>query len=174
MEIRLVRPEDDRLAISHIYETSWRHAYRGIVPQSYLDALPRGRWAELPDLEGYHSLVALDEGQIVGTACYCPSRLKELSVWGEIVSLYLLPTHMGKGYGRALLTAAVDALRSLGYRSIFLWVLEDNRPARGFYEHMGFQPTGQYLDEPVGGALLRNLQYGLTSLPSTPPERGQL
>ena len=167
VEIRPVCPEDDRLAISHVYEASWRHAYRGIIPQSYLDALPRGRWAGLPDLEGHHSLVALDGERIVGTACYCPARMEQWSGWGEIVSLYLLPTHMGKGYGRALLATAVAALHALGYHSIFLWVLEDNHPARGFYQHMGFQPTGRHRDETVGGARLRNLQYRLTAPPTT-------
>lgn len=42
MEIRQIRQEDDRMAISHIYEESWKFAYRNIVPQSYLDSIPVG------------------------------------------------------------------------------------------------------------------------------------
>ena len=45
MEIRPVNAHDDPLAISDIYEQSWRYAYRGIVPQAYLDSIPHGRWA---------------------------------------------------------------------------------------------------------------------------------
>ncbi len=43
--IRALRPQDSRLEVSAIYEESWRWAYRGIVPQTYLDALPAGYWA---------------------------------------------------------------------------------------------------------------------------------
>ena len=32
MEIRPARPEDDRYAISRVYEESWKQAYQGIVP----------------------------------------------------------------------------------------------------------------------------------------------
>ena len=45
MGIREPRETDDRLAVSRICEESWRYAYRGIVPQSYLDGIPAGLWA---------------------------------------------------------------------------------------------------------------------------------
>lgn len=45
MEIRHIQKDDDRSAISRIYEESWKFAYRGIVPQEYLDSIPEGRWA---------------------------------------------------------------------------------------------------------------------------------
>ena len=167
IEIRSVCPEDDRMAISYVYEASWRHAYRGIVPQPYLDALPRGHWSKFPDLDGFHSLVALDGEKIVGTACCCASRWKEWGNEGELVSLYLLPEYMGKGIGKGLLTAAEENLRAGGYRSAFLWVLEGNASARKFYEHMGFQPTEDFLLEDVGGAQLRTLRYWKQIVPGS-------
>ena len=45
MGIRELRGADGRLAVSRICEESWRYAYRGIVPQSYLDGIPAGLWA---------------------------------------------------------------------------------------------------------------------------------
>lgn len=44
MEIRFIAPTDDRSEISRVYEESWKFAYKGIVPQSYLDSIPEGRW----------------------------------------------------------------------------------------------------------------------------------
>lgn len=161
MEIRPVRPEDDRYAISRVYEESWRQAYRGIVPQPYLDGIPRGRWVPFIDTPGMDSLVMVVEGEIVGTSSCCPSRLARMSGWGEIVSLYLLPRVQGMGYGKALLRAAVDALGAMGLRDVFLWVLEDNLRARRFYEHMGFFASGEHLDDVIGGAALREVQYRL-------------
>ena len=40
MYIRHIRPEDDRMSISEIYEQSWKHAYKDILPDSYLNAIP--------------------------------------------------------------------------------------------------------------------------------------
>jgi len=42
MEIRKLSPEDDRNALSRVYEKSWKHAYSGIIPQDYLDSIPQG------------------------------------------------------------------------------------------------------------------------------------
>ena len=173
MEIRPVRPEDDRLAISRVYEESWKVAYAGLIPRDYLDALPPGRWAGVPDAPGLHSLVALEGGQIVGTCCYCAARLDGMEGWGELVSLYLLPPFWGRGIGRALLLAAEADLRAMGFDALYLWVLEGNRRARRFYERMGFLPAGPYLDDEIGGARLREVQYrregGLTAAPDLSP-----
>lgn len=32
MHLRFITPEDDRTALSGIYEASWKHFYKGIVP----------------------------------------------------------------------------------------------------------------------------------------------
>lgn len=45
MEIRYIVPADDRMAISNIYEESWKCAYKGIISQDYLNSIPKGRWS---------------------------------------------------------------------------------------------------------------------------------
>lgn len=45
MEIRYMIPADDKMEISKIYEESWKYAYKGIIPQDYLDSIPKGRWS---------------------------------------------------------------------------------------------------------------------------------
>ena len=57
MEIRPLRETDSRLEVSRIYEESWKFAYQGIVPQSYLDGIPAGRWADVLDRAGWDTLV---------------------------------------------------------------------------------------------------------------------
>ena len=52
MEIRPLRKTDSRLEVSRIYEESWKHAYRGIVPQDYLDHIPVGGWCGVLDQAG--------------------------------------------------------------------------------------------------------------------------
>ncbi len=41
-----------------------------------------------------------------------------------------LTEHMGKGYGKLLLQAAIAELKKMGYEDIFLWVLRENIRAR--------------------------------------------
>ncbi|MDY4036396.1 MAG: GNAT family N-acetyltransferase [Candidatus Pseudoscilispira sp.] len=82
-----------------------------------------------------------------------------MSGWGAIISLYLLPECWGKGCGKLLLSAVVEQLEPMGYRNRFLWVLESNQRARAFYERMGFQPDGTYMDDEIGGMPVREMQY---------------
>lgn len=157
MNIRNIQDSDDRMAISHIYEEGWKYAYRGIVPQEYLDSIPAGRWASCLDQEGVGSLVMEEDGKLIGTSSYSQSRWQQFSGFGEIISIYLLPEYIGKGYGRLLLAAAVGELKKLGYQEIFLWVLEENLRARKFYEKCGFIPAEHDMEHEIGGKRLREI-----------------
>ncbi len=159
MEIRRLSDADDRLAVSGIYEASWKYAYRDILSRDYLERIPAGRWVTCLDDTGWTHLVLLEGERYVGTACCCASRFSEFEGWGEIVSLYLLPSHMGRGYGRPLLEAASSALAAQGYRDVFLWVLEENRRARTFYERADFLYSGMCRQDTVGGMAVRELAY---------------
>lgn len=140
IEIRYIKDTDDRFAISRIYEESWRFAYKDIVPKSYLDSIPSGKWAAHLDNTDMHTLVALENNKLMGTASYCKS-------------------YMGQGYGTKLLKVVVDELAKLGYHDIFLWVLEANTRARVFYEKAGFIFSNKFLVDNIGGQELREVQY---------------
>ena len=47
MEIRYITPADDRQEISKVYEESWKFAYKGIIPQDYLEGIPEGQWVSV-------------------------------------------------------------------------------------------------------------------------------
>jgi len=55
--------------------------------------------------------------------------------------LYVLPSHQGTGVGSALHDLAVERLRARGCRRARLWTLEENGPARRFYERRGWRTT---------------------------------
>lgn len=159
MEIRYLSEADDRLAVSGIYEASWKYVYRDILPRDYLESIPAGRWAFRLDGGERTTLVMLEEGRYIGTSSCCASRFPEFDGWGEIVSLYLLPEYMGRGFGKPLLEATVAALAGQGYRDVFLWVLEENRRARAFYEKMNFQLSGARRADVIGGKTVREAAY---------------
>ncbi len=159
MEIRYVCSSDDRKEISKIYEESWKSAYKGMIPQHYLDSIPEGRWVSNIDNTSQKTMLCIDNGIIVGTSSFCASRLEQFHGWGEIVSIYFLPEYMGKGYGKHLLQSVINELKKMDYHNIFLWVLEENVRARHFYEKNGFSSSGDYLSDNIGGKDLREVRY---------------
>nr|WP_122012774.1 GNAT family N-acetyltransferase [Maliibacterium massiliense] len=153
----------DAPAISRIHAAAWKHNYRGLIPQGYLDALDQARWVPLltPWIAHgpMHVLLLRADGRAAGCIVYGPSREAALQDDGEIVSLYVHPALQKRGYGKALLRAALAHLRALGYAHAFLWVLEGNAPARAFYARSGFADTGRSMDYTLEGAPLHELCY---------------
>ena len=47
----------------------------------------------------------------------------------------------------------------MGYRNIYLWVLEVNLRARRFYEKEGFLGTDDYLYDNIGGKDVHEIRY---------------
>jgi GNAT superfamily N-acetyltransferase len=149
VEIRSATVSDVR-AIARVHVDSWQAAYRGQIPEDYLQALSvdsRERvWRELiadarPPRE--QILVALDEGSLVGFAGTCPSRDPDATpAVGELGSIYVAPEHWSRSVGRVLLEAALNALADAGFSTATLWVLDTNRRARRFYEAAGWTEEG--------------------------------
>lgn len=159
MGIRHMAPDDGKAAISRTYEISWHSVYRNILPQDYLDSPPTGYWIPYLEQAGRNVLVMEEGGQLIGTASYCASRAPSLLGYGRVVSIYLLPAWQCRGHGRLLLDAAVANLAALGHQDIFLWVLEENRRARQFYEKADFVPTQIWQEDTIGGKTVREIQY---------------
>lgn len=61
----------------------------------------------------------------------------------EILTLAVDPSHRRQGLARALLTAAIDALRKAGAKRLFLEVDEANAAARGLYQSLGAVAVGR-------------------------------
>lgn len=159
MQMRYLLPADDSEAVSRIYEESWKYAYKGIIPQEYLDSIPEGQWVSNLDNPDRKTLICMEGDKYIGTSSFGQSRLEKLSNWGEIISIYLLPEYMGKGYGKILLQTSVSELKKLGYEDVFLWVLRENNRARRFYERFGFTETEDYLETYIGGKKLQEIRY---------------
>lgn len=162
MKIRYINPDDDLFEISNIYEHSWKYAYKGIIPQDYLNSIPKGRWANSITRTGMNNLVLIENDLIIGTASFCKSRWENHNDFGEIVSIYFLPDYIGKGYGHHLLKRCIKELNNLGFTKILLWVLEENIRARNFYKKNGFNCSNEYLNDNIGGKDLREVMYTIS------------
>jgi ribosomal protein S18 acetylase RimI-like enzyme len=49
----------------------------------------------------------------------------------------LLEEYRNQRLGRKLILNAINCLQEKGYKSLSLWVLEENLSARKFYDHLG-------------------------------------
>ena len=118
---------DDAAGTARVHALSWKSAYRGIVPDEFLDAIDVEEWAErhrrnmAEDPEDFVPLVAEMDGEIVGWALGGPSRDPTLDYAAELFTLYLLPDYTRQGIGRRLVEAEAEALVSLGFESMVLW-----------------------------------------------------
>lgn len=159
LTIRELTPKDDFAVVGSIYVASWRSAYRGMVPQNYLDKLTTERWSNSLAAEPASSLGMFENDRLIGTSHVCFARDAAREGYGEIVSLYLHPDYVGRGYGRQLMEADFKKLIGDGCTHVCLWALSQNLRAEGFYEHMGFAASGRTQTEMIGGASLWLVEY---------------
>jgi len=162
LEIRPARA-DDAEQMARVYVESWRAAYAGVVPSSYLVAMreevQRERWRRFIR-HGDDVLIATIGDQVVGLTSFGAAR--DLPCDGEIFTLYVAVDWQNQGVGGRLLRAAFESLHRAGRRSAGLWVLAEN-PARFFYQAMGGQLIGER-EEPFAGTLLTENAYAWSDL----------
>ncbi|WP_030412960.1 GNAT family N-acetyltransferase [Streptomyces sp. NRRL S-1448] len=178
--------EADIEAVSAVRVRGWQAAYRGLMPQTYLDGMSVAADAERrrswfgrrsPDVV---DLVAESAGEVVGWASVGPARDPDVApgaeelpdprpTAGELFALYVAPERIGTGVGRALMAAGTDRARRSGYRALYLWVVRGNTRAQRFYERAGFVPDGAEETYKVGGSNVPELRYWRPLTPSDIP-----
>ncbi len=153
----------DAEAIATIHATAWQRSYRGIMPDSILDGVTernnlagrQRRWEER--IAGGGVIAAELEGRLVGFARIVPGSRAES---GEITHVFVKPSMVGQGLGRALIDAcAKEMAEGRGYRRAELWVLSGNANARAFYEALGWVTAGLTRRRREDGMDLEETQY---------------
>ena len=159
MQIYKAASKHDFEAIGNIYASSWKIAYKGIVPQSSLDALHGTRWSEGLAEGPYDSYIITDGKKNAGAASVSFSHEIKMTGWGEICGIYLLPEYFGKGYGLPLFEYAINALLSKKVKDIYLWVFAENIRAQKFYKKHGFQKSDASEVITIGQKNLTEIRY---------------
>lgn len=153
----------DSHEISKIYALSWKMAYRGMIPQDYLDALSEDYWTPKFQKwlsEGTLRAEILSEGGVsAGAAAFGRSRDETLPDWGEVVSLYLRPEVFRRGFGTLLMEEAFRFFRENEYRDCYLWVLRENERAQAFYRSLGFRMTPDTVSYEIAGKQIVDCRY---------------
>jgi ribosomal protein S18 acetylase RimI-like enzyme len=156
---------EDAATLAAVEVTSWWAAYRGLMPDAFLDRLSLEEKTESwrrnllkHEASGRKRvLVAVRDGEVIGF-------VRVGSVWDEgevglVYLLYVLPAYWGCGVGATLMSAAMSELQDLGMQEAILWVLRANERARRFYEGLGWRQDGGTSSEDYGGVVLEALRY---------------
>ena len=158
----------DADAMGRLHVRAWQHAYRGIMPDEYLDGLqPDERiamWRDrIPRTDLPPLLVSVVAGAVVGFAAFGDERsitdATDATGRGELYAMNLDPPHWGKGIGRALLRQATDALRELNFDEAVLWVIPENTRAVALYESEGWVADGAVSTEEILGVTVTDVRY---------------
>ena len=163
-----IRPAsvDDADAVGEVHVRAWQSAYRGVMPDDYLDGLRAQdhatRWREhlMAPSSDTHLLVVVDDHRVVGFASLGPARGRDVPCdIGQLYAINLDPDVWGRGLGRALLSGVTERLRALGYVEAVLWVVPDNQRARRLYESEGWSDDNLRRDDEVFGVVVPQMRY---------------
>ena len=156
MEIR-VESADDCRAIAQVHVAAWQAAYAGILDDAFLAGLSPVRrehaWRRILTERASEVLVGTLDSAVAGFASFGRSRDADAAPGsGELSALYVHPSAWSTGAGRELWRSAYERLHSQGFRSVGLWVLQQNARAIRFYSAAGFKvEAGSEKELELGG-----------------------
>jgi GNAT superfamily N-acetyltransferase len=156
---------DDADDIAALHAESWRSAYRGFLPDAFLDGPIFDERRELwvarmcaPDPHRRCVLKAVSGGMLVGFACVL---LDAESCWGALLdNLHVKPALKRQGIGRRLFEEArrwVDV--TARGTPLHLTVIEGNVDARHFYHRLGGTIVERTTREVIPGIEVGILRY---------------
>jgi GNAT superfamily N-acetyltransferase len=157
----------DARAIAEIGVLGWQAAYRGILPDAFLDVLSvdarETAWRmmlESDEAGEAPAWVAERDRRVIGFVAGGPPRDDDVpSPAAEVYAIYVMPDTWRSGAGRGLLTTAVDHWKVRGATTLALWVLEANARGRAFYEAMGWRADGRRQEIAFGGFAATEVRY---------------
>jgi GNAT superfamily N-acetyltransferase len=164
MAIGYVRPAraDEADEIARIQLSTWRTAYRRLLPRHVLDGLDpewlAQRWREAigaPPSDRHRVLVAVEQAEqsyLAGFTATGPADESALAPGEPLASLnagtaavteLLVEPRWGRrGHGSRLLAASVDLWRADGFTTAVAWASEQDRATQGFLTGAGWAPDG--------------------------------
>lgn len=166
--VREARLEDAE-AITKVHIDSWRTTYKGIVPDEFLAKMDyekrlkdRRERMSKPDPDKGIFVAEDEQGKVVGFAHCGRLRDGDPAYDGELYAIYLYKENQCQGHGKDLLKAVARWLKDHGYKSMLVWVLDEN-PSKHFYIAQGAQTLDSKTIE-IGKPLLET-SYGWPELP---------
>ena len=149
--VRLAELKDlSRVAEINVY--GWRNTYRGIIDDNFL-------FCELSVEKSIERLKEKINTQNSTSKLYVYEDDKDGIIKGmmrtgmcrdsdkpdsfELMAIYVEKAFERSGVGSKLITHFQKEAKKAGIHELCIWVFQENRIARSFYEHHGFKPDGK-------------------------------
>lgn len=154
----------DAMAVARVHVRAWQVAYRGLMPDDYLQGLRPEERAQRYDFASVdparpRTLVAVEADTVLGFATISPARDENATGHGELCALYVEPDCWGRGIGQALAAAAREDLHRLGFRKAVLWVVAGNARAEKFYREDGWTRDELHRAQQVWNVTVDTVRY---------------
>lgn len=104
----------------------------------------RRAWLQEKQLGGFPVLVADDEGQLAGFGSLGPFRAAAAYQYTVENSVYVAAERRGRGIGKALLVALIEAARRMDRHAIVAVVDAENAVSIGLHASFGFKSIGRF------------------------------
>jgi GNAT superfamily N-acetyltransferase len=103
----------------------------------------REMFLKMTELEGYHLLVAVVDGEVMGTAVLVilPGLAHGISHWGVVEFTVVDETHRSRGLGQVLMDRAAELAQEAGCYKIMLGSNKKRTDAHRFYRKAGYTAT---------------------------------
>ena len=140
----IVRPasEADAPALAAIYGDAVLHGFGTFEEVAPSPADMDTRRKAVQDM-GLPYLVAEQDGKVLGFAYAGPFRPRAAYRYTLEDSVYVSPEAKGKGVGRAVLSAVIEACEALGVRQLMAVIGDsENSGSIGLHRSLGFEQTG--------------------------------
>jgi L-amino acid N-acyltransferase YncA len=140
VHVRLARTEDAE-AMRSIYnvEVETSTVVFDLVPRTIAE-----QRAWLAARTGAHvALVAVDEQEVVGFGSLSPYRERPAYATSVEDSVYVHRDHQGRGVGRAVLGALLEAAQASGFHAVVGRIVGDNEASIALHAAHGFEVVGR-------------------------------
>ena len=140
----IVRPATsaDAAALAAIYGDAVLHGFGTFEEIAPAPADMDARRRAIQD-QGLPYLVAEDGGRVLGFAYAGPFRPRAAYRYTLEDSVYVAPEAAGKGVGRTVLSAVIEACEALGVRQLMAVIGDSGNSASiGLHRSLGFEQTG--------------------------------
>jgi len=164
---RLIRYANinDAEILGRIHSESSKEGFKDIIPDNILIdvfSVERRTKSFIRELtEGSPtSAIVFEENEPAGFISFGKCRYSNNDKsWTELWRIYLLPKFWGSGIAKELIEWGINEIHKSNFTNVELWVLEDNKRARKFYEKIGFihDNTSQIID--IMGVGLKEIRY---------------
>ena len=133
--------ETDVQAVYEVAFEAWHSTYKDIYPAEFINTFVKTHYAPAVSLglvpriqagqQFFH--VALSQSSVIGF-CHIAATRHGM----ELLRIYLRPSYIGQGIGRALLHQGEDFIKGQGYSTYYCFVHKENDLGKNFYVRNGF------------------------------------